>query len=69
MALGSMKLEGSYIPFCGDWNSILRGCPEGSRPGVEEGYEEGGNGDGEGSPMVRLIHLEINLLVNACIST
>lgn len=22
MALGSMKLEGSYIPFWGDWKSI-----------------------------------------------
>lgn len=26
IALGSMKLEGSYMPpFCGDWKSMVRG--------------------------------------------
>jgi hypothetical protein len=25
IALGSMKLEGSYMPFWGDWKSMLRG--------------------------------------------
>lgn len=31
MALGSMKLEGSYMAFCGDWKSMA----EGVRGGVD----------------------------------
>lgn len=39
MALGSMKLEGSYMPFWGDWKSMMRGYLEG-RAGAVEGVKE-----------------------------
>lgn len=40
MALGSMKLEPSYMPFCGDWKSIARVYPESSRSKVNrDGWE------------------------------
>ena len=46
MALGSMKLEGSYMPFCGDWKSMMRGH-RGGREGVVEGCNGAQTGESD----------------------
>jgi hypothetical protein len=42
MALGSMKLEGSYMPFCGDWKSMLRALDGGREKMDGEGQRRRG---------------------------
>jgi len=40
MALGSIKLEGSYIPFCDGWKSMAHDHGEGG-PGLGNVAEDG----------------------------